>query len=294
MAVSFSKNELDYARKKYFGKFHKFGTSNFFRKIINYFLTRKYYFKFSLVNFKRYLVRNMILIFFQRKLHAQDVKFNVNVDNLDKIKDTEKLKNDEFIFLENFLEEDCYYKLLKSWPDINHFNHNKKITAHYDSNFKFQKNFSTVDSIFKRYPKNFVMKKFYEFLCSIEFKKFFDQLVFFEKKDYEIYAILSSMATRNAYLIPHQDGVSKDGKTKDSYNFIFFLDGYDRDPSLGGGTGIYKDNEFKHPLLIPKTLKNSVLVYKNSSPNFYHGFKSIECPKNFFRKVLTFEIHTKS
>ena len=56
--------------------------------------------------------------------------------------------------------------------------------------------------------------------------------------------------------IPHQDGVSKDGKTKDSYNFIFFLDGYDQDPSLGGGTGIYKDNEFKHPLLIPKTLKN--------------------------------------
>ena len=74
----------------------------------------------------------------------------------------------------------------------------------------------------------------------------------------------------------------------------FFLDGYDQDPSLGGGTGIYKDNEFKHPLLIPTTLKNSVLVYKNGSTDFYHGFKSIECPKNFFRKVCGFEIHTNS
>ena len=293
MAVGFSQNELNYARKKFFGNLYKFGTSNFFRKIINYFLTRKYYFKFSLVNFKRYLVRNMILIFFQRKLHAQDVKFNVNVDNLDKIKDTEKLKNDEFIFLENFLEEDCYYKLLKSWPDINHFNHNKKITAHYDSNFKFEKNFSTVDSIFKKYPKNFIMRKFYEFLCSTEVEKLLNQFVMFEKKNYEVVGILSSMATKNAYLIPHQDGVTKDGKTKDSYNFIFFLDGYDKDPALSGGTGIYKDNEFKYPLLVPKTLKNSVLVYKSSSSKFYHGFKSIECPSNFFRKVLTFQIHKK-
>ena len=294
MAVGFSQNELNYARKKYFGSLYKFGTSNFFRKIINYFLTRKYYFKFSLVNLKRQLFRNIILTFFKKKFHDQEVKFEVNIDNLNIVENSKKLQKNNYLFLENFLKEDCYYKLLESWPDVNHFNHNKKITGHYDCNFRVQKNFLTIDSVFKRYPKNFVMKKFYEFLCSIKFKKFFDQLVFFEKKHYEIYAILSSMATRDAYLIPHQDGVSKDGKTKDSYNFIFFLDGYDQDPSLGGGTGIYKDNEFKHPLLIPKTLKNSVLIYKNSSTDFYHGFKSIECPKNFFRKVLTFEIHTKS
>ena len=114
MAVDFSKNELNYARKKYFGSLHKFGTPNFFRKIINYFLTRKYYFKFSVVNLKRWLVRNIILILYKKKFYDQDVKFNVNVDNLNKVENIEKLKNDEFLYLENFLEENCYYKLLKS------------------------------------------------------------------------------------------------------------------------------------------------------------------------------------
>lgn len=223
MAVQFSKNELNYARKKYFGSFHKADTSNFFQKIINYFLTRRYYFKFSLVNFKRKLIRNITLIFFKRKLHDQEVKFEVNIDKLNLEESSEKLKNNNYLFLENFLEEDCYYKLLKAWPDINHFNHMKKITAHYNSNLSFVKNLLTVNSIFKKYPKNFVIKKFYEYLCSVEFEKFLNQLVFFEKKDYELYSILSSMATRNAYLIPHQDGVSKDGKTKNTYNFIFFF-----------------------------------------------------------------------
>ena len=82
MAVGFSQNELNYARKKFFGNLYKFGTSNFFRKIINYFLTRKYYFKFSLVNFKRQLIRNIILTFFKRKLHVEEVKFEVNIDKL--------------------------------------------------------------------------------------------------------------------------------------------------------------------------------------------------------------------
>ena len=82
MAVGFSPNELNYARKKYFGSLYKFGTSNFFRKIINHFLTRKYYFKFSLINLKRQLFRNIILTFFKRKFHDQEVKFEVNIDNL--------------------------------------------------------------------------------------------------------------------------------------------------------------------------------------------------------------------
>ena len=94
------------------------------------------------------------------------------------------------------------------------------------------------------------------------------------------------MAGNNSYLVPHIDGVKS--RLKKAYNFIFFLDGNDQNVSLSGATGIYKDNEFNKPLLIPSTLKNSLLIYK-STENFYHGFPLTKMPKNIYRKTINFQ-----
>ena len=120
-------------------------------------------------------------------------------------------------------------------------------------------------------------------------KKFYNRLVEFEKKDYELWYISSTMAPKVSYLIPHMDGISKKKEIKQPYNFIYFLDGYEENPILGSATGIYKDNEFKSPILIPRTIRNSLLIY-NQSESFYHGFQTIECPKGIYRKTINFQI----
>ena len=54
------------------------------------------------------------------------------------------------------------------------------------------------------------------------------------------------MVGNNSFLAPHIDGVQATGSKV--YNFIFFIDGNDSDPSLSGGTGLYLDNDFKKPI----------------------------------------------
>ena len=69
--------------------------------------------------------------------------------------------------------------------------------------------------------------------------------------------------------------------------FIYFVDGCNINPELSGATGMYVDNEFKNPLFIPNTLKNSCLIY-NSSSKFFHGFQKIDTPNNVTRKTINF------
>ena len=97
------------------------------------------------------------------------------------------------------------------------------------------------------------------------------------------------MASNGSFLIPHIDGVFKNTQTKQHYNFIYFVDGYDENPILGGGTGFYKDNEFKLPIFVPNTIKNSLVIY-NQSESFFHGFRTIDCPKEIYRKTVNFQI----
>ena len=52
--------------------------------------------------------------------------------------------------------------------------------------------------------------------------------------------------------------------------YIYFLEGNNSDIKFSAGTGIYEDNEFKKPLLIPTTLNNGCLLYKTSNThNFF-------------------------
>ena len=64
------------------------------------------------------------------------------------------------------------------------------------------------------------------------------------------------------------------------------MDGSDENREHSGATSIYKDNNFKKLLLMPKSLKNTCLIYNGVSKDFYHCFKLVK--KNTFRKAISF------
>jgi len=288
MATSFSENQLNYARKKFYGKFYVTKVNlSFIDKLINKILIYIYIFKYTLVNIKRKIYK-IIYIPFNPKPDQKFINFSINLNENSIQKISNNLKLNSFAFVENFLSIESYKYLVNSWPNINYFNHNKKIIKHYNTAFFYTRE-CPIKKTFSKFNDFFELRKFYELLLSSEFKKFYTNLVNFEKKNYELLTINSTMAPKDSYLIPHIDGISKIKEVKQPYNFIYFLDGYEENPILGGATGIYKDNEFKFPILIPNTIKNSLLIY-NQSESFYHGFKTIECPKGIYRKTINFQI----
>ncbi len=283
MAVSFSKNQLNYAQKKFYGKFYVIKDNlSFFDKLINKFLIYLYLIKYSLVNMKRKFFRYTNLLFAKENKEIIEFSLNLNDNSIEKISHDLRTKN--FSYIENFMSKESHKYLLNNWPDINYFNHNKKIIKHYNSKAEWPTKNS--QSTLSRSQN---LKKFYSYLLSGEFKKFFDKLISFENKDYKLCAISASMASNDSYLIPHIDGVIKNKEQNKNYNFIYFIDGYNEDPALGGATGFYKDNEFKTPIFVPNNLINSILIY-NQTQEFYHGFKTIKCPKEIYRKTVNFQI----
>lgn len=287
MAINFSENEINYARKKFYGKLYIIRPNlSFFDKIINKILIYIFRLKISLVNFKRHIFKSVSS---NKKLNTNYNSFNFvyNLDDNAIEKTSNDLKFKNFTFVENFLSPESYKFLLNNWPDINYFKHHNEIIKCFSSGFRHKKG-TSIEKTFSKSRDLIVLKSFYEYLLSKEFSKFYNRLVNFEKKNYELCAISSKMATKNSYLIPHIDGVFKYEKTRD-YNFIYFLDGYDENPELGGATGFYKDNEFKSPIFIPHTIRNSLVIY-NQTHEFYHGFKTIDCPKGIYRKTVGFQI----
>ena len=291
MATSFSENQLNYARKKYYGKLYVTKVElNFFDKLINKFLIYFYKSKYTLVNIKR-SIYSFIYTLFKSKSAQKSINISINLDEHSVQKISNELRQNNFVFVENFLSTESHKHLVNSWPNINYFRHKKKIIKHYNLGFTHSvhdpKN--SINKIFCKFSDSYPIKKFYEFLTSNHFKNFYNSLVEFEKKNYDLWYISSSMAPKDSYLIPHIDGISKNKEIKQPYNFIYFLDGYEENPILGGATGLYKDNEFKSPILIPRTIRNSLLIY-NQSESFYHGFQTIECPKGIYRKTVNFQI----
>ena len=229
-------------------------------------------------------------MFSLKKKEQKNFNFRINLNDeiIQKISDELKTKN--YTYVENFLTEESYQFLLSSWPDINHFDHIKNIIKHYNKGFYYDHETVPLKKTFKVYPQEFGLKQFYKFLISEKFKIFYHKLLNVKNENFVVSNILSTMASKDSYLIPHFDGIADNAKFKESFNFIFFIDGYEKNLSAGGATGIYQDNEFKKPLLVPKTIKNSILIYNNKSTNFFHGFKNMDCPKDIFRKTINFQI----
>lgn len=249
--------------------------------------------RFSILNFKRTIFKSLNTFYFSRKKQQENIEFNINLDKEKISQAADELKMRDFTYIENFLTNESYQSLLKHWPNINHFYHLKKITKHYNVGFKYDPKNLTIDKTFKNYMSKYTLKQFYSFLISEKFKKFYEKLINIKDDDFHVGSILSTMASNNSYLMPHYDGVSHNSSFKKGYNFIYFIDGYEKDSIPEGATGIYQDSEFKLPILIPKTIKNSLLIYNTNSTNFYHGFKNIVCPKNIFRKSINCHIILK-
>ena len=277
MSINFSENQINYASKKFYGKLYVTKPNlKFIDKVINKILINVYLFKFTLVNFKRQIFK-IISLTFNSKNDKKIINFTYNLSEnlIQRASNDLKLKN--FTYVENFLSPESYKYLNDNWPNINYFKHHKQIIKHFSSGFRHKKQ-SSIEKTFNRFNNYFALRKFYEYLLSNEFNKFYNKLINFENDNYELDAISSKMASKDSYLIPHIDGVFKKDKKSQHYNFIYFLDGYDENPDLGGATGFYKDNEFKFPIFIPRTIRNSLVIY-NQSEDFYHGFKAIDCPK---------------
>ena len=282
MAIKISETQLNLARKRFYGKLYFTHDLSFLKVLINKILIFYLKLKVIILNFKRKIFSFFILTFSNSKEAKKEVKYSVNIDksNLDKYRS--ELKKNNFIFVENFLTEDCYQYIFNNWPNINFFNHNQKIIKFYSSGFrnKDKKKLNYSNSI----------KDTYNFLESLEFQKFINELVNFENAEYTNSGILSTMAGDNSFLVPHVDGLQKINRK--TYNFIYFIDGDDSNPSLSGGTGIYSDNNFEKPIFLPTTLKNSVLVY-NTTSDFYHGFNFTKLQNNLYRKTINFQFSPK-
>lgn len=288
MATNFSENELNYARKKFYGKLYVIKPNlNIFDKILNKILINIFLLKISLLNFKRYIFKTASSKI-KKKNDDKNFNFSYSLDgnSIEKASNDLKLKN--FTFVENFLSPESYKYLNDNWPNINNFKHHNQIIKHFSSGFRHKKE-NSIEKTFNRFNNFFALRKFYEYLLSSEFNKFYNKLISFENDSYELDAISSKMASKDSYLIPHIDGVFKKDKKSQHYNFIYFLDGHDENPDFGGATGFYKDNEFKSPIFIPHTIKNSLVIY-NQCHDFYHGFKAIDCPKGIYRKTVGFQI----
>ena len=284
MAILFSENQLNFARKKYYGKFYFNDKNiNILKATFNKILILIYNIKVSLINKKRYIFRNITKPAVQKSNNHLKIELNVKGSNLEAL--SNKLKNNNCAFVENFFDNKSYNQILANWPNINFFEYRNKIIKSYSAGFRYA-NKKILEKDLGTFNKNKIIKEFYDFLLSADFNKYINSILKFENSDFNIYSIGSTIAGTDSYLIPHIDGVMKRGES--AYNFIYFVDGNDADIEFSGGTGIYEDADFEKPLLIPSTLKNSMLIY-NSSHEFYHGFKLTKLPKNFYRKTINFQ-----
>jgi len=285
MAQNFSLHQIQKAQKFYYGKFYFIDQKlSFINKIVNKILILSKFFKLDLINFKRLFVRNLINLF--KKKNDTSIKITLGINDLYLKKYSSDLKKNEYVFIENFLNKEFHKNLNDSWPDINFFTHNKKITKHYSVGFKsLKKNFLQKD--IKYFQTHNHLYNFYKFVISNEFNEIVNSKIFeFEQSKYYNYSIISTMVGNNSYLIPHIDGIEK--YEKSAYNFLYFVDGNENNTYFSGATGIFEDNNFQKPLFIPKTLKNSLLIYKSTN-RYYHGFEFTKLPKKIFRKSINFQ-----
>ena len=275
MAVHFSKKELFFAYKNFYGIFYPNNNLTIINKFIIIILKIFYPLLRKIFNTKNYIIS----LFISSNLN-QD--FNNNITTTDLSIYHEHLSKNGWCFIENFFDEETHRNILKTWPSKYFFNLNEKPTKYYFTGF-FSK-FKTDEKKLRNFPYS---KKIYKYLFGEEFRLNVSRLIDNSaSSNYICYSVLSSVSKFRNYLIPHMDGISTNKRRSKNFNFIYFAEGNNNIPEFSGATGIFKDNEFQSPIFIPHTMKNSCLVY-DSSDSFFHGFKSLK--KEGYRKVITFQ-----
>jgi hypothetical protein len=277
MAINLSKNQIEISRLNYYGLLYKYKSLRPFSIIYKKITVRvnNYYFKIRRILFKKKLI--------EINPYSEIPNPKINIEETDLIQINKFFIKNNYCFVENLFDDNFYQLLKKNFPPKEFFPAPDNPSKNYRFNFRCQNNSNEYDSKKIEHLDLFsTLKKFYDFIInSKNFQKFIDTLTL--DTGYKNYSVVSTLAFKNSYLIPHKDTVANSDDIKNIVNVIYFVDGADC-PEFSGGTGIYKDNEFNNPIFLPSNLKNSALIYDSKS-DFYHGFKPMK--KNMFRKAVT-------
>jgi hypothetical protein len=283
MAKNFSKIELKKCLRHTYGQYYPLDYKSLIYKIIRFIFSKYFVFKWSIFNFKQ-----NILKLTNRKKRNMNFNLEFKIKNFENKNNNilDNFKKNGCIFIENFFDQNTYNALKDNFPEFYNFKHTKNPL----------KNFFIFASFVNGRNKNELIDKYFDpiyydlfkFIKSEKFENLFNSFLNSDENNnakVQFKSFVISVKKENSYLIPHQDGIVD--KKKDTFNLIYFLDGNNDDIEYSAGTGIYQDSEFNNPVLIPKNLKNSCLLYKTTDEKFFHGFDIVK--KNNFAKVFTFE-----
>jgi hypothetical protein len=269
--------------------------NKFLKKIIRVFLIQLLTFIRMLKYFMSTNVLHPFLFYFSFNINNKNNSMDISSKNLSQY--SGEYNSNNFLFLENFIDVNFYSKLLSDFPKKKYFKNKNDPTKFYYWGFEYlnnrNKKYLNFDG--KLISKFQYVEQYYNYILSNIFRDNFSKLL--SNKNLEsqfslkIISINATYADEGAFLIPHKDTAYLGSESKEIiHNCIYFVDGNDSMIEESGGTGLYLDNEFQKKVLVPSTLKNSLLVY-NTKANLFHGFNFMK--KNSFRKAFAFQIMQK-
>ena len=273
MAFDISKKIILENKRRNLSKFYP-QKNNLSSKLISLIFDYFHSIKIRIYNFKLFLISlNHI-----KKISTQEKMMNIECLDFNE-HHRKELDDKGYIFFENFFDINSYKLINESFPNKCFLRKHRNINKNYYWGYIYNSAKKNNKMFF--FDKFKYLKKCYEYFLS---EKFIQKIINLTgEKNMYCNTISTTYAEQNSFLAPHKDGIFKEKTIR--VNFIYFVDGIDNDPISSGATGFYKDNEFKKPIFIPKTIKNSCLVYNNSF-NHYHGFNFMK--KNYFRKAIIF------
>ena len=186
-----------------------------------------------------------------------------------------------FLFVENFLEDSSYKVLLENWPKKRWFEplRFRQNGKSYDRGLPWSEATNRFDATIKQ---NLAIFDLYNQFKSQEFCNNLSAISNdgIKRKNY---SLLLTQSYSHSYLTPHQDSIGPDTKFNESLiNIIYFVEA-NGEGWEAGGTSIFADATFENPILIPRNLNNTALLYRTSE-QVWHGFPKIKFRK--FRKTL--------
>lgn len=186
-----------------------------------------------------------------------------------------------FLFVENFLENESYKVLLENWPTKRWFEplRFRQNGKSYDSGLRWNDATNRFDTTINQNPA--ILELYHQFRS----QEFCNNLsaVSNDGVTRKNFSLLLTQSYSHSYLTPHQDSMGQDTRVNESLiNIIYFVqangEGWE-----AGGTSIFADATFNKPILIPRNLNNTALLYRTSD-QVWHGFPKIKFRR--FRKTL--------
>ena len=186
-----------------------------------------------------------------------------------------------FLFVENFLDETSYLRLIKAWPTKRWFEplEFRRNGKSYDSGLRWNIAKNIIDNSIKNNPE------IYSAYQMFRSENFCDNLTLISKDNVEreSYSILLTQSYSHSYLTPHKDSLGSDhSKNESIINIIYFVQANGQGWEAGG-TSILGDATFNEPIFVPSNLNNTALIYR-STADFWHGFPRIAQGK--YRKTI--------